>query len=114
MKYPLTFYVDKFREPWVGGTAQGPVIRILKKYKNDKGLYQHELMHVKQWFMTLGLHSFLYKFSEKYRLWSEVSAYKVQLKHSRSGLATHFARMIAGRYDIDIDPHEAYKLLIGD
>jgi hypothetical protein len=48
MTYPLTFYVHTL-PPDVGGCANGPVIRILEKYRNDEGIYRHELMHVKQW-----------------------------------------------------------------
>jgi hypothetical protein len=46
--YPLTFYV-KTLGPNTGGEARGPVIRILEEYRNDEGIYRHELMHVKQW-----------------------------------------------------------------
>jgi hypothetical protein len=46
--YPLTFFV-KSLPPDVGGCANGPVIRILEKYRDDEGLYRRELTHVKQW-----------------------------------------------------------------
>lgn len=34
--YPLVFYV-KTLPPGVGGCANGPVIRILEKYRGDEG-----------------------------------------------------------------------------
>lgn len=46
-------------------------------------VYQHELAHVKQWYITLGLHGILYRISKRYRLWSEVQAYKVSMRHGR-------------------------------
>lgn len=30
-----------------GGTAQGPLIKILSKYKDDAGLIEHEKTHVR-------------------------------------------------------------------
>jgi hypothetical protein len=45
--YPLTFYV-KSLPPDVGGRANGPVIRIMEKYRHDKGIYRHELMNLNQ------------------------------------------------------------------
>tara|TARA_R110000744_G_scaffold378093_1_gene493807 strand:- start:100 stop:555 length:456 start_codon:yes stop_codon:yes gene_type:complete len=52
MKYPLTFYTDF----GVGKTARGSTrmcfIFIRPKHKDDEGLYQHELTHVKQWAAT--------------------------------------------------------------
>ena len=109
MAYPLTFYVDSLPND-AHGVAQGPVIRILKKHKGDVGLYAHELTHVKQWYATLGLHSFLYLLSERYRLWSEVRAYRVQLKHS-PGNEERFAKYISEKYDLDITQAEALELL---
>jgi len=111
MTYPLTFYVDSLPDNHQGMT-NGPVIRILKSSKGDLGLYHHELFHVKQWFATLGLHPLLYLLLPKYRLWSEVKAYKVQLKYS-VGRAPLFASYIATRYNLDVSEAEALRLLTG-
>lgn len=81
MRWPLTFYVDQLDND-AAGQANGPVIRILKSHKDDEGVYQHELEHVIQWFVTLGIHSLLYWLFESYRLWAEVSAYRIQLAHN--------------------------------
>jgi hypothetical protein len=37
MTHPLTFYV-KSLAPGTSGEARGPVIRILEKYRNDRGI----------------------------------------------------------------------------
>jgi hypothetical protein len=127
-------YTDNLPEG-VGGTAQGPIIRIRPKYKDDKGIHAHELEHVKQWwiativsavllaaglwhfqqpllyaFWSIAVHSMLYKLIPAYRLWAEIDAHRVQLKYSPNGLA-HFAKRIATKYDLDITAEEAEKLL---
>ena len=78
--YPLTFYTDKFLEPWQGGRCAGPVILIRPKYRDDVGIYKHELEHIKQGFRTFGLHAILYNISDRYALWAEVRAYQEQMK----------------------------------
>ena len=60
----IIFMVDNL-PPNTGGVANGPVIRLLKKYENDEGIKMHELEHVKQWWtagivvaLLLGIASF--------------------------------------------------------
>ena len=131
--YPLTFYV-KTLPPDVGGCSNGPVIRILEKYRNDKGLHQHELVHVKQWamwsllsipaayvlcqlalfdymalaFLPMSLHSILYRLVPAYRFWCEVEAYKEQAKHYNDDRKPLFAEYIANSYDL---PHTTKQAL---
>ena len=109
MKYPLVFYVKKLPDGF-GGKANGPVIRILREYKGNRGLLAHELVHVKQWFITCGLHSILYKFSKTYRLRCEVKAYREQLKYSPTKLGT-FAWFIAHIYNLDVTVSQAMEML---
>jgi hypothetical protein len=105
----MIFYTTKFLKGFAGITY-GPVILIHPDYKDDIGLLAHEKEHVKQWFRTLGLHSFLYLLSDRYKLWAEVQAYRVQLKHS-PGNEERFARFIAEKYGLDITIAEALELL---
>jgi hypothetical protein len=134
MQYPLTFYVDSL-PPGIGGCANGPVIRILKKYKGDRGLLCHEMEHVKQWWIativsavllaaglyhfqeplwgaigSIGTHGLLYKLIPAYRLWAEVQAHKVQLQYSPTALS-HFAKRIATKYSLNVTPEKAEQLL---
>ena len=54
----MNYYLVKVTEKIVngfGGTAQGPIIRILPKYKDDIGLLEHEKVHVRQWYTWLAL-----------------------------------------------------------
>jgi hypothetical protein len=105
----MIFYVNSLPNGHAGMT-NGPVIRILKSHKDDRGLREHEREHVKQWLFSLGLHSFLYLFSKRYRLWSEVQCYRAQLKHS-PGREELFASFIAERYKLKITQQEALELL---
>lgn len=54
-------------------------ISINTKYKDNKALEAHELIHVKQAYITLLLHPVLYHFSRRYRLKSELEAYEAQI-----------------------------------
>lgn len=138
MRYPLTFYVQSL-PPDVGGCANAFVIRILEKYKNDEGIYQHELTHVKQWvaFFAVGLavamahyavhsnwfvaasialigasvHGIYYRFVEPYRLHCEVESYRVQSEHYQDDRRKLFAVFIAKNYNLNITPEEAGQLL---
>lgn len=134
--WPLTFYV-KTLPPDVGGTANGPVIRILEKYRDDKGIYWHEFEHVKQWLfctavtaavlailqhllqniplaviiLSTSVHSLFYLLIPQYRLWAEVSAYKEQLKHYSDDRSALFASYISKYYRLNISEAEALEKL---
>lgn len=64
-----------------GGYARTFLIRIRPKYRDDVGIHKHEIYHVKQFWQTLGFHGLFYICSKKYRLWSEVQAYSIQLQY---------------------------------
>ena len=136
MTYPLTFFV-KSLPPNIGGESRGPIIRILEKHRHDEGLYRHELEHVKQWFrlavlsvplayallhfglvdfmglalLPLAFHTILYKLSTAYRLWCEVSAYKVQAQYYFDDRRPLFAEFVAGHYNLKITPAQVLELL---
>jgi len=86
-------------------------IRIKEKYKNDLGLHKHEIQHVKQWYKTFGLHSFLYIFSKTYRLKSEIEAYKEQLKYYPDNKIELFAEFICNNYNLNVKKEEIIKKL---
>ncbi|HRR42133.1 MAG TPA: hypothetical protein P5244_12935 [Syntrophales bacterium] len=136
--YPgILFYTDNLPDG-CRGCANGPIIRISPKYTNDQGLHEHEAEHVRQWWKSLGLHSLLYLLSKKYRLWSEVAAYRVQLQYppAANPIPTQpplegeekdavvvagreinpqyvecYAAAIADKYDLDISREAAAVLL---
>lgn len=134
--YPLTFYV-KSLPPGVGGCANGPVIRILDKYRTDRGIYQHELTHVLQWlyaglaasllivavwsqlqtfplwWAAIGMvaHSLLYLLVPAYKLWAEVQAYREQAKWYPNDRRPLFARFIAANYGLKVDQAIVLEML---
>jgi hypothetical protein len=137
MTYPLTFYV-KSLPPGVGGTANGPVIRILEKYKDDAGIHAHELCHVLQWFQLLlvgciaaivlyqaglpefagyallagmTMHSLLYLAFPAYKLWAEVEAYQEQAECYVADKRPLFARFISENYGLKITQADALARL---
>ena len=114
--YPLTFYTDKFLEPWQGAAAFGPVILIRPKYREDVGLLEHEKMHVKQWWFTLGLHALLYNLSKRYALRAEARAYAEQMRWpdrfgNRLSLQGAASRLAAPEYGFGITPEQAQTVL---
>ena len=120
-----------------GGTAQGPLIKILSKYKEDAGLIEHEKTHVRQWYAVLGLglllgtlltllvepslwplyglapvsHQLLYTFVRPYRRWCEVKAYRKQLAVGGYTSATFAVTALVEKYDLDLSVDEARALL---
>lgn len=50
----ITIYTDNLPAN-MAGCANGPVIRIRPKYKNDAGLHAHEMEHVRQWYVFVAL-----------------------------------------------------------
>jgi hypothetical protein len=114
VKYYDLHYFERFADKpsWVGGYAKRWKIYILEKYRNDKGILEHEKCHVRQWWYTLGLFGILYRF-EWFRLWSEVQAYKLQIACYDYKNYKFFAQMLANRYNLDITEEEALQKLRG-
>jgi hypothetical protein len=107
----LVIYTDKLPKDWQGGVTQGPVIRLRPKYKDDPGILAHELVHVRQWYLTLTLHSLLHLLVPRYKLWSEVQAYREQAKHYAEDRRPQFAEFLASRYGLDITASQALERL---
>jgi hypothetical protein len=115
MKYYSLKYTDDMKEG-TGGYAKAWFIRLRPKYREDKGILEHEKCHVRQWFFTLGSHSLLYLLVKPYRLWAEVQAYREQLDWppallDRPKYLDLYAGFISTRYKLDITKEEAKKRL---
>lgn len=95
------------------GSALGPSIKIQEKYKEDKGLLEHELTHVRQFYKTLGLLPILYHF-DKFKYKYEVEAYRIQLKYAKNKkwAAELFAGFIADRYNLEVDASKVKEDLL--
>ena len=137
----MNYYLVKVTEKIVngfGGTAQGPIIKILPKYKDDIGLLEHEKVHVRQWYawLALGLligtlltllvspslwplfglapflHSLLYKFVRPYRRWCEVQAYRKQLATGGYNSNDFAVAALVEKYDLNLSADKAKALLL--
>lgn len=138
MKFYLVHYTEKLANGF-GGTAQGPLIKILSKYKDDAGLLAHEKTHVRQWYVVLALvlslsalvtlmvssslwplcglalfsHQLLYRFVRPYRRWSEVRAYRKQIATGGYTSNEFAVNALVERYDLNLSADEAKALLFG-
>ena len=103
------FYVDDLGP--FAGRSNGFFVRIVEKYKEDRGLLEHELQHCRQFYRTLCLHGLLYKFVDKYRYKMELECYKIQLGFCKDREASikHFSNFLATLYNLDIDPAQVEK-----
>jgi hypothetical protein len=57
------------------------------------------------------IHGLLYLFSSRYKLWSEVQAFKKQASYYEDDRIPLFALAIATRYELDVTVSEAERLL---
>lgn len=106
------FYTNFGVSDGAAGTTRGPFIFIRPEYKDDVGLLAHEKLHVRQAFIGLFvIHAWLYILCDRYKLWCEVEAYKVQAKFSSEDKLPLFAYYIANNYGLDITQEEALVLL---
>jgi hypothetical protein len=115
--YPLTFLTSRFIPANSAGCVRVfllPIIFIRPEYKDDVGLYEHELVHVKQAWRCIfpPVHGLLYLLSESYRLNCEVEAYKVQARYNPEHREL-YATFISRDYGLDISQEDALRLLNG-
>ena len=136
MKYYLIKLAESLPNGF-GGTAQGPLITLLAKYKDDVGLIEHEKTHVRQWYAMLGiglllctllmllvspylwplyglapvLHQLLYKFVRPYRRWCEVTAYRKQVAVGGYSSNEFAVTILVEKYGLDLSVDEARALL---
>ena len=106
----LILYTDALIPERFAGITYGPVICIRPSKKNDRGLLEHEKIHVKQFWRTLGLFGILYALSPKRRLKYEAEAYREQLKYA-PGSEDLFATYLMTKYNATITKEEALALL---
>ena len=122
-----------------GGTAQGPLIKLLPQYQHDVGLLEHEKTHVRQWYAVtaLGLllsvllallvapafwvvcgvspwlHQLLYRFVRPYRRWSEVRSYRKQIAVGGYASTTFAVTALVEKYGLGLSVNDA-RALLGD
>ncbi len=106
----MIFYTDWFVPKHAAGCARGPFIFIRPEYKDDAGLLAHEKYHVRQWRRN-PLHGLFYWFSKRYRLKSEVNAYRIQSRHYADDRLPLFAKYIAANYGLSVNERTALLYL---
>lgn len=140
MNYPFTYYVDEIDHGanWhTIGRAKWFLVYILKAYRDDVGLHQHEFTHVRQWlemtllsglllaalgvitlnawwaFLPLApiLHGLLYSNVDRYRLWAEVQAFKKQATYYPDDRKPQLAYFIAVNYGLSVTQEDALHRL---
>lgn len=95
----LVFYTDNM-EQGMNGMTVAFIVFIRKGRENDKGLLEHELTHVKQFWRTAGTHGVRYNIDDQYRFRCEVEAYKCQLKYNPEYIEK-YATALVNKYDIE-------------
>jgi hypothetical protein len=133
MKYPLTFYTDTRLVPeHAAAAARLCFIFIRPKFREDEGLYHHELLHVKQWFvvsvvsalilgmvslsllpLSIAVFGIMYSKWSHFRLMCEVSAYKKQSKYytDPKQRLQKFAGFISDHYGLHVSKISIEKKL---
>ena len=109
MKLSIVVYTDRLIPARFAGYTIGPVILIRPSHRWDRGLLEHERVHVAQFWRTLGLCGIGYLLSRQYRLRCEVEAYREQLRWDSSPVLASrlFARFLAQKYDLGISEEQA-------
>jgi hypothetical protein len=103
------FYTDRFIPERYDAINLFFVILIRPEFKDDKALLEHERVHTRQVLRTFGLHIIMYHASKKWRLKSELEAYKVSVKYGMP--IDHAALLISNNYDLEISPTNAALML---
>ena len=107
----MIFYTNRPVPSGAAACARGPFIFIRPKYRGDVGLLEHERVHVKQCYRTLGIHAFLYLLSKRYRLNAEVEAYRAQARYYADDRRPLFARFICDKYGLSVSYAEVLAAL---
>ena len=100
----------------IAGIAIGPLVLLMRKRFADEALRAHELVHVRQFYRSLGLFPVLYLLWPAYRLRCEVEAYRVQIslqpdEAARARLTEQAAVMLATNYRLRISKNRARAAL---
>ena len=107
----IVIYTNKIIPERFAAHTYGPFVLIRPKYKEDRGLYQHEKTHVKQWLRN-PLMGLWYNFSPKSRLKYEAEAYAVQLEYYPDNRLDKFAQLLVDKYELQITLDEARSAIL--
>ena len=136
MKYYKLKYTNSIKDGF-GGKADMWKIRILEKYRGDKGLLEHEKFHVRCWWycllacwlvsatmfaigtsgwwfpvVILGpfLHKVLYR-NKYFRQFVEARAYRIQLREGDYNSPQFAINALMGKYGLGLSEKKAKGML---
>lgn len=115
----MIFYTDKFVPEKAAAVTTMFLTFIRPKYKDDIGIHEHEKVHRKQFYRTLGVHTLLYIFFDNYKLKSEIEAYQKQLEfppaiYDYEKYVNKYAKMISTGYGLNVDHKDVLNRLKGN
>jgi hypothetical protein len=105
-------YTDRFIPKRYEAYTVGPLVLIRPRQLGNRGLLEHELVHVRQFWRTLGLCGIRRLLSRRYRMACEVEAYREQMRHNAQMRAPEFARYLAENYGLQITYERALEELL--
>ncbi|MCK4795571.1 MAG: hypothetical protein KAV87_68205 [Desulfobacteraceae bacterium] len=109
------FYTNRFIPKGFAGFTRAFVIFIRPEHKCDKGLLEHEKVHVKQFWRYLCFNWALRLVSKKWEYKLEMEAFRVQLRYARDWdhSALKLSEFISTAYGFKVTKEQAYFDLTG-
>ena len=101
---PILIFITNWMPKKFSGYHVGCLVLIRPDYKDDEGLIQHELTHVKQNIRTLGWSGIKQIWNKNHKLNRECEAYAVQLEYvpvkQYDTMKTRFVNYMYTKYDL--------------
>lgn len=125
--WPPALIIYQSDVPRLTGVAKGPVVYMKTAKSENPALLAHELEHVRQWWRLPIIHNILMLVSSKYKLRSEIQAYRIQIEkrveshnltlaadieYYRTEYAKRYAGFLDEKYDIPVSYEQALNLLL--
>lgn len=109
--WAYVIYTDRLIPARYEAYTIGPIVLIRERQLGNRGLLEHELVHVRQFWRTLGLCGIGRMLSRRYRLACEVEAYREQMRHNAQMRAPEFARYLVENYGLRVTYEQALEEL---
>ncbi len=101
---PILIFISNSMPKRFSGYHVGTLVLIRPDYKDDEGLIQHELTHVKQNIRTLGWSGIKQIWNKNHKLNRECEAYAEQLKYVPANqyktVSTRFVNFMYTKYNL--------------
>jgi len=101
---PVLIFISNWMPKKFSGYHVGCLVLIRPTHKEDEGLIQHELTHVKQNIRTLGWSGIKQIWNKNHKLNRECEAYAVQLQHVPANqyktIHTRFVNYMYTKYNL--------------